>query len=187
MRKRALRFVALGYLLLVLVGPLSMVFWRAFGGGAGQHLGHAVRPEHGARVQADADHRVDRRAAEHGLRHRVRARDRASAVPGRRHRQRDRRPAARDLARRRRALAFPALRAHRLVRRLVRATRNADPLRAAVDGDRDDLRLAARSSRARSSRRCARSATSRSRRRARSARPGGRRSGGSRCRRSAGR
>jgi sulfate transport system permease protein len=33
-RKRGLRYVALGYLLLVLVGPLSMVFWRAFGGGA---------------------------------------------------------------------------------------------------------------------------------------------------------
>ncbi len=34
-RKYTLRFVALGYLLLVLVGPLSMVFWRAFEGGAG--------------------------------------------------------------------------------------------------------------------------------------------------------
>jgi sulfate transport system permease protein len=34
-RKLTLRFVALGYLLLVLVGPLSMVFWRAFAGGAG--------------------------------------------------------------------------------------------------------------------------------------------------------
>jgi sulfate/thiosulfate transport system permease protein len=34
-RKITLRFIALGYLLLVLVGPLSMVFWRAFEGGAG--------------------------------------------------------------------------------------------------------------------------------------------------------
>jgi sulfate transport system permease protein len=34
-RNYTLRFVALGYLLLVLVGPLSMVFWRAFEGGAG--------------------------------------------------------------------------------------------------------------------------------------------------------
>jgi sulfate/thiosulfate transport system permease protein len=34
-RRLTLRFVALGYLLLVLVGPLSMVFWRAFEGGAG--------------------------------------------------------------------------------------------------------------------------------------------------------
>jgi sulfate transport system permease protein len=32
-RKYALRFTALGYLFLVLVGPLSMVFWRAFEGG----------------------------------------------------------------------------------------------------------------------------------------------------------
>jgi sulfate transport system permease protein len=53
------------------------------------------------------------------------------------------------------------------------------PLRTSRDGDRHDLRLAARSSRARSCRRCARSATSRSRRRSRSARAGGRRSGGS--------
>ena len=35
MRKLALRFVALGYLLVVLVGPVSMVFWRAFDQGAG--------------------------------------------------------------------------------------------------------------------------------------------------------
>ena len=35
MRKYALRFVALGYLLLVLVGPLSMVFVRAFDKGLG--------------------------------------------------------------------------------------------------------------------------------------------------------
>jgi sulfate transport system permease protein len=34
-RKHALRYTALGYLVLVLVGPLSMVFWRAFGGGLG--------------------------------------------------------------------------------------------------------------------------------------------------------
>ena len=37
MRRASLRVVALGYLLLVLVGPLSMVFWRAFDRGAG-HL-----------------------------------------------------------------------------------------------------------------------------------------------------
>src|SRR3954468_1532817 len=36
-RKLILRFVALGYLLLVLLGPLSMVFWRAFEGGA-EHI-----------------------------------------------------------------------------------------------------------------------------------------------------
>ncbi len=37
MRKYGLRTVALGYLLVVLLGPLSMVFWRAFDKGAG-HL-----------------------------------------------------------------------------------------------------------------------------------------------------
>ena len=36
-RRYALRFVALGYLLVVLLGPLAMVFWRAFDKGAG-HL-----------------------------------------------------------------------------------------------------------------------------------------------------
>ena len=35
MRRHALRFLALGYLLLVLLGPLSMVFVRAFDKGAG--------------------------------------------------------------------------------------------------------------------------------------------------------
>jgi sulfate transport system permease protein len=29
-RKVGLRFVALGYLAIVLIGPLSMVFWRTF-------------------------------------------------------------------------------------------------------------------------------------------------------------
>src|SRR3954463_9008885 len=37
MRKYILRFVALGYLLVVLLAPLSMVFWRSFDRGAG-HL-----------------------------------------------------------------------------------------------------------------------------------------------------
>jgi sulfate transport system permease protein len=36
-RRYSLRFVALGYLLLVLLGPLAMIFWRAFDRGAG-HL-----------------------------------------------------------------------------------------------------------------------------------------------------
>ena len=37
MRRYVLRFTALGYLLVVLLGPLSMVFWRSFDGGLG-HL-----------------------------------------------------------------------------------------------------------------------------------------------------
>jgi sulfate/thiosulfate transport system permease protein len=36
-----LRLLALGYLLIVLLGPLSMVFWRAFDQGAG-HLWHSL-------------------------------------------------------------------------------------------------------------------------------------------------
>src|SRR3954452_5523425 len=41
MRKYVLRFVALGYLLVVLLAPLSMVFWRSFDRGAG-HLWEAL-------------------------------------------------------------------------------------------------------------------------------------------------
>lgn len=37
MRKKVLRFIALGYLLLVLLGPLAMIFWRSFDQGLG-HL-----------------------------------------------------------------------------------------------------------------------------------------------------
>ena len=37
MRRYLLRFTALGYLLVVLIAPLSMVFWRAFDKGA-DHL-----------------------------------------------------------------------------------------------------------------------------------------------------
>ena len=106
-------------------------------------LGLAQRPEHRARVQADTDHRRDRGAVEHALWHRLRPRDRAAPVPGNRGRERARRPAARAVARRRRPLALPALRAERVVRRMVRAARRADPLRPTVDGDRDDLRVAA--------------------------------------------
>jgi len=40
-RRLGLRSVALGYLLVVLVGPVTMVFWRAFDGGA-DHLWHSL-------------------------------------------------------------------------------------------------------------------------------------------------
>ena len=95
------------------------------------------------RLQADADHHGDRRAGEHRLRDRLRARDRAPQVPRQGHRERVRRPAARALAGRRRAVALPALRPRRLVRRWLSRPRHPGPLRAPVDGDRDDLRLAA--------------------------------------------
>ena len=32
----AIRFTALGYLLVVLLGPLSMIFWRVYAEGAGK-------------------------------------------------------------------------------------------------------------------------------------------------------
>ena len=41
MRRLRLRFVALGYLLLVLVGPLTMIFWRSFDKGSA-HLWHSL-------------------------------------------------------------------------------------------------------------------------------------------------
>ncbi len=41
MPKLGLRFIALGYLLIVLIGPLAMVFWRAFDNG-GEHLWHSL-------------------------------------------------------------------------------------------------------------------------------------------------
>ena len=100
---------------------------------------------------------------------RLRARDRAPAVPGQGARERVRRPAARALARRRRAGALPALRPRRLVRRLAAA---ATASRCCSRCRRWCSRRSSsrcRSSRARSCRRCARSATSRSRPRTRSA------------------
>ena len=39
MRKRSLRAVALGYLLIVLLGPLAMVFYRTFERGSDPALG----------------------------------------------------------------------------------------------------------------------------------------------------
>ena len=45
MRRYALRVVALGYLLVVLLAPLSMVFWRSFDRGAG-HLWDSLSDPH---------------------------------------------------------------------------------------------------------------------------------------------
>ena len=44
-RRLSLRFVALGYLLAVLVGPLAMVFWRTFENGAGAAWAAITQPE----------------------------------------------------------------------------------------------------------------------------------------------
>ena len=108
-----------------------------------RRVGRALDARDGQRLQADADHHGDRGAAEHDLRDRLRARDRAPPLPRQGPRQRLRRPAARALAGRRRAVALPALRPRRLVRQLARRPRDPGALLAPGDGDRDDLRLAA--------------------------------------------
>ena len=98
-----LRFVALCYLAVILVGPLAIVFWRTFEDGFAPGVGRADHAGDDPRVQADADHHGDRGAREHGLRHRLRDRDRAPQVPRQGAAQRVHRPAARALTRRRRA------------------------------------------------------------------------------------
>src|SRR5439155_17905149 len=108
-----------------------------------QLLVDAERAEYGARLRADADRHRDRGTAEHGVRDRLRARDRAEALPGQGTRERVLRPAARAVTGRTRARTLPALRQRRLVLRLLLESRRADPVRAAVDGARDGLRLAA--------------------------------------------
>ena len=142
-RRFGLRGIAFFYLAAILLGPLAIVFYRTFENGYDAAWDALSSPETVQRVQADADHHGDRRAREHGLRDRLRARDRAAQVPGQGARERLRRPAARPLAGRRRAVALPALRPRRLVRRLAHRPRRPGAVRAPVDGDRDDLRLAA--------------------------------------------
>ena len=96
---------------------------------------------HDPRVQADPDHHGDRGTREHRVRDRGRARDRAQDVSRQEPAERVHRPAARALSRRRRAFPLPPVRSERLVRKLVRQARHPDPVRAAGDGHRDDLRL----------------------------------------------
>ena len=42
LRKNAVRFTALGYLLIVLLGPLSMLFWRIYVEGVGRARNNTV-------------------------------------------------------------------------------------------------------------------------------------------------
>ena len=58
-----------------------MVFWRTFENGFGDAWDALTDARDDPRLQADADHRRDRGAGEHGVRRRLRARDRAAAVP----------------------------------------------------------------------------------------------------------
>ena len=80
-------------------------------------LGGDLESRRGARAEADARGDDRRRAAQHGVRDPLRDRDRAPPVPGHGARQRARRPADGAVAGRRRAVALPALRPPRLVRR----------------------------------------------------------------------
>ena len=80
MRRLGLRFVALGYLAaVILVGPLSIVFWRTFEDGFAPAWDALTTPRR-PRVQADLDHHGDCGAGEHVFDPR-RARDRTEDVP----------------------------------------------------------------------------------------------------------
>ena len=142
LRRYLLRFVALGYLAAILVGPLAMVFWRTFENGIDAAWA-AIVPRDVERLQADTADHADRGAAQHRVRHRRRARDRPAPVPGQGAAERVHRPSARAVAGRRRALAVSPLRSRGMVRRLARAERLPGALRAAGDGARDGVRVAA--------------------------------------------
>ena len=57
-----LRAIALGYLAVILVGPLAIVFWRTFEDGFAPRLGRAHDARDDQRLQAHADHHRDRGA-----------------------------------------------------------------------------------------------------------------------------
>src|SRR4029077_14864895 len=87
-------------------------------------LGRPFRSQHGACLQDHVDRDGDRRAGEHGLRRPLRACDRAPPLPRQGAAQRVHRPAARALPGRGRPRPLPSLRPHRLVRNLVRGSRD---------------------------------------------------------------
>ena len=126
----------------ILLAPLAMMFWRTFAGHR-RRLGRDQRPDTIIAfkltliVTAIAVPLNTVFGIVCGLAIVRRT------VPRQGARERVRRPAARALARRRRPLALPALRAQRLVRALPARPRLPGAVRAAVDRARDDLRLAA--------------------------------------------
>ena len=145
----------------------------------------AAGPDGAARPVPHRGHRRHRRAAQHAVRRVLRAAAGAPLVPRQGLPQHADRRAVRGLADRGRAGAGARLRAHRLVRRLAHGQRHPGDLRLAVHGAGHHLRLAA----LRRARGRARAAGSGRRAgpggaHARGA-PRGRRSGASRCRRSA--
>ena len=58
-----LRAIAFTYLAAILLGPLALVFYRTFENGFDARLGGALVAGDDQRLQADADHHRDRRAA----------------------------------------------------------------------------------------------------------------------------
>ncbi len=80
MRRYGLRVAALGYLLLLLAIPVGMVFYRMFEDGLSPVWEELTSPAFLHALRGDADHRRDRRAGEHGLRHPLRPRHRPSRL-----------------------------------------------------------------------------------------------------------
>ena len=97
----------------LLAAPVGLVFWRTFEHGFGPAWDAVTTPAAQHALIAHAADRGDRRAGEHGLRRRLRARDRPPALPRQGDRERARRPAARALAGRRRPRVPAALRPQR--------------------------------------------------------------------------
>ena len=77
----ALRTVALGYLALLLLIPIGLVFYRTFEHGVGAVWDSVTTPGRDLGVLADDHGDADRGAAEHGLRRALRAGARARPLP----------------------------------------------------------------------------------------------------------
>ena len=136
--------LGLGYLTLLLLIPLGMIFYKTFEDG----IGAAARRDHLARrpprAEADPADGRDRGAAEHDLRGRLRAAAGPPQVEGQRGDRRDHQPPLRDLPGRDRPLALPPLR-HRAAGSARRSAEagHRGPLLGAGDGPGQHLRLAA--------------------------------------------
>ncbi len=139
-----LRTIGLGYLALLLIFPVILVFVEAFDEGIAHAMGVGDHAGGAARLLPDDVDGRDRGAAEHGVRRADGARPGPPRLPRQGVPQRPDRPSVRDLAGRDRSFADPRLRQRRrLVRPLARRERDSDDLHADRDGDRDDVRLPA--------------------------------------------
>ena len=177
------RVIALGYLALLLLGPLAMIFYRTFEHGLGAGLGrghHAGRPARASGCRSRSSLIVVPLNTIFGIgiallleRGRFRGQDRCSGCSSTCRSRSRRSSSASSLV-----LVYGQ---NRLVRRLARRTRHPDHLLGARHGDGDGVRVAAVRRARDDARCCARSAPTPSRPPRRSARARGRRSGGSPC------